>query len=711
MGRLDTIYRAFADYRKNTLEDRACAKVRRVLARADADGDTVEVVRVICHIEEDWIEAIEQGLEHIGKAIEEERQFIRSNGEVVPIEKVKNVSRESVEHLARHSNLITKEQKGEDIIPDQLYTVERLSDYAVYENRFLYMLLCYLRDFITFRYDKIMELVTTYNGSLRMRKTADADGRRTAVEFKLDERLLNDPFLTENNPEKEKIGRISDMLKGVLLYLSTPLMEFVSKSPKLKPPVTETNVLKMNKHFRGAMQLYYYITAYDKDGYTAERVVKTLNPFSDEVADEFAESISLVSFLTYEHGMGLEEVLKERYRAEEARRRELEEQRHLELLEKLRKRIRDEGCSPEEYMLLLEQRNRALEQDSAQLRLARAEIERLSAETKRQAEEIAALTEKLAASERAFAEQAAAHARELAELRESHAREIAELTAAHEREIEALHEEYGQKIAAINEAHEQAVAALNEEHARAVEELNAAHESAVQALNARREEELAQMQAEYERRLSVQQEEAAARSAAYEERLTRAAAENEAGRRALAESSAQAAQLRDEAALSMAKYNAMRKEHGLFTAEDDFTTPETFGEIEHQYEVFRAFFKQEWRKTKKRIRKEVFSSLSNVAVPSAPAEQAAQGTETPSPEQAAQGTETLPPEQTAVQQADAPPAAQPTEQGTEQAAPAAGQEAWHAAQAAQPPYADGQGAETGAAQEPPQSREKDGRTE
>lgn len=682
MDRLDTIYRAFADYRKNTLEDRACAKLRRVLARADADGDTVEIVRVICHIEEDWIEAIEQGLEHIGKAIEEERQFIRSNGEVVPIEKVKNVSRESVEHLARHSNLLTKEpREGEDIIPDQLYTVERLSDYAVYENRFLYMLLCYLRDFITFRYDKIMELVTTYNGSLRMRKTAEADGRRTVYEVRLDERLLNDPFLTENNPEKEKIGRISDMLKGVLLYLSTPLMEFVSKSPKLKPPVTETNVLKMNKHFRGAMQLYYFITAYDKDGYTAERTVKTLNPFSDEVADEFAESISLASFLTYEHGMGLEEVLKERYRAEEARRRQLEEQRHLELLEKLRKRIRDEGCSPEEYMLLLEQRNRALEQDAAQLRLARAEIERLSAETKRLAAENAALTEQLAASERAFAEQAAAHAHELAELKEAHAREIA-----------ALHEEYGQKIAALNEEHEQAVAALREEHARNVEELNAAHESALQALNARREEELAQMQAEYERRLSVRQEEAAARSAAYEERLTRAAAENEAGRRALAESSAQAAQLRDEAALTMAKYNALRKEHGLFTAEDDFTTPETFGEIEHQYEVFKAFFKQEWRKTKKRIRREVFSSLSNVAVPSAPAEQAAQAAETQTAEQAD------------MQQAGAPPVRQ-AEQGAAQAPPAEGQGTGRAEQAAQ------QTADRQDAVQPPQSREKDGRTE
>ena len=55
-------------------------------------------------------------------------------------EKVKNVSKDSVAHLARHSNLITRYEEGEDIIPDRLYTVERLSDYAVYENRFLYML-------------------------------------------------------------------------------------------------------------------------------------------------------------------------------------------------------------------------------------------------------------------------------------------------------------------------------------------------------------------------------------------------------------------------------------------------------------------------------------------------------------------------------------------------------------------------------------------
>ena len=629
MSRLDTIYRAFTDLRKNTQEDRDCAKLRRVFARAGADGDKVEVIRVICHIEEDWIEAIEKGLEHIGKAIEEERQFIRSNGEVVPIEKVKNVSRESVEHLARHSSLLTKKPKeGEDIIPDQLYTVERLSDYAVYENRFLYMLLCYLRDFITFRYDKILDLVTTYTGSLRMRKTAEADGRKTVYEVSLDEQQRNDPFLSENNPEKEKIGRISDMLKSVLLYLSTPLMEFVSKSPKLKPPITETNVLKMNKHFRGAMQLYYYITAYEKDGYTAERTVKTLSPFSDEVADEFAESVVLASFLTYEHGMGLEETLKERYRAEEARRRAQEEQRQLELLEKLRKRIREEGCSPEEYMLLLEQRNRSLEADSAQLRLARAEIERLHAELGKHAQEIAALGEAIEEGKRALAAQAAAHTQEIAALNEEHLQQVKD-----------LNEEHAQQVDSLNEAHAQYVAQLTEEQEKHVAELAAAHAGEVAALNEAHENAVAQLTAAHEQQVQALQEENAARSKAYEEVLARAAAATDAANKSLAAAAAQHEQLDREFALFKAKHNALCQEHGLFTEKDDFTTAESFGDIEHQYEVFKAFFKQQWRKTKKRIRKEVFATLGDVSVPPAapPAEgQGAEGAEGAA--SAAQGT-------------------------------------------------------------------------
>ena len=130
----DIYYRALSEYRNVTAKERRLEKRRKAIAAAG--GDRIEIVTVNCIIEEDWIEAIEKGLVHVEKAINEERQFIRSNGEVVPIEKVKNVSKDSVEHLAKHSNLLTKKTEGEDIIPDSLYTVERLADYAVYENRF-----------------------------------------------------------------------------------------------------------------------------------------------------------------------------------------------------------------------------------------------------------------------------------------------------------------------------------------------------------------------------------------------------------------------------------------------------------------------------------------------------------------------------------------------------------------------------------------------
>ena len=89
MDMSDLLYRAFCDYRKNTREERECKRSRRALSRADAGAEAIEFLETELEIEDDWIDAIEEGLVHVGKAIEEERQFIRSNGEVVPIERSK----------------------------------------------------------------------------------------------------------------------------------------------------------------------------------------------------------------------------------------------------------------------------------------------------------------------------------------------------------------------------------------------------------------------------------------------------------------------------------------------------------------------------------------------------------------------------------------------------------------------------------------------
>ena len=59
-----------------------------------------------------------------------------------------------------------------------------------------------------------------------------------------------------------------------------------------------------------------------------------------------------------------------------------------------------------------------------------------------------------------------------------------------------------------------------------------------------------------------------------------------------------------------AKYNAVRRQQGL-TSADDFTSQESFGELERQYEAFRLYFKEQWKKAKKRIRREVFAGIKS----------------------------------------------------------------------------------------------------
>ena len=88
MSRLDRFYRAFGEYRKSIAQEREISALRAAVAEADRQ-DRIRAIRSSCTIENDWVEEIERGLVFIEKAINEERQFIRSEGEVAPIEKIK----------------------------------------------------------------------------------------------------------------------------------------------------------------------------------------------------------------------------------------------------------------------------------------------------------------------------------------------------------------------------------------------------------------------------------------------------------------------------------------------------------------------------------------------------------------------------------------------------------------------------------------------
>ena len=441
MNYLDIYYRALIDYRRNTGDFRECMNQRDAVAKANAQGDSITVTKNVCTVDTDWVEAIEQGLVHVEKAIREERQFIRSNGEVIDIEKVKNVSKDSAEHLARHSNLITRYEEGKDVVPDRLYTVERLSDFAVYENRFLYMLLCYLRDFITLRYNKILELEHTYNGALEMNKTVVMTKRSISFEIKMQEERKDDIYLKKQSESKDIIISIGNQLKLVLAFLATPLMQEVSKTPMLKPPITKTNVLRMNHNFRGALALYEFISAYDKPGYTVEERVSTQNPFRLDVADEVSELVMLASFLTYEHGLSLKDELQKEYELEQARRLDEEKDKLLDQLRAMRHRIRESGGNAEEYMLMLERTNRLLQGDRDALALSKLEIAQLNESVDSLNREKERLNEEITALKESMEKMALDHANELDNINKENQDEKSRMISEHQARVAEMQSE------------------------------------------------------------------------------------------------------------------------------------------------------------------------------------------------------------------------------------------------------------------------------
>lgn len=437
-----TYYRAFLEYKKKTAEDKNVRKLCETIEKASSDEDSLESVRSFCIIEEDWIQIIEEGMEHVEKAIREERQFIRKQGEVVPIEKLKRTSTETVRHLAKHSELITEEpEEDETLTPEKLYMSENLSDFAVYENRFLYMLLCYLRDFIGARLDKILELGRTYRMQTRIQKSVRIGKKSMQYKSTLLYEDKNDPLSDEFFESSPLIGRIETMQRLVTSLLMTPLMKEVSKAPMVSPPITRTNVLRMNVHFKAALEMYGKISAYTKPGYELKELKNSYRPLPDALLSEVAETIALHQFLSYKYGNKLSERLRAEYEADEAERKERQKEALVAKLEDLKSRLEQDGTSKEEYIFALEERVKQLEKDGVDLRVAKKQIEGLNEKIDEQQSEIDALKDKtgelrvaIAEKEREIKDIETKHVLEKAALEKTHAAALAERESALETE-------------------------------------------------------------------------------------------------------------------------------------------------------------------------------------------------------------------------------------------------------------------------------------
>jgi hypothetical protein len=654
MNLIDYYHRGFKSYRNETLNSKACAKDRRTLRKLGLEFDKFTVKKYLCTINEDWIIEIEKGLEFVEKAVAEERQFIRVNGEVVPIEKAKKVSKYSVEHLAKHSEMITHvpEKEGDPVIPDAIYMVEKLSDYAVYENRFLYMLLCYLRDFIALRLEKIQKLRLTYICDFGFKKSNESKLRNFDFETNFHEERYDNPYPIFDELSSSLLKRIEDCQQIIVVLLNTNLMIEVSKTPMVRPPIVKTNVLKMNNNFKNALALYNYVVEYDGDGFTSEEVIKDFVPLSDLMADELVELEILTQFLTYKFGNEITDVLENAFQEEEERRRRLENERFLEQIKRLKKRVAESGMGLEEYMLALEKRNKMLEQDSQDLLIARNEILNLNKKIEELNSEIIELNRKIddlnniieeKIKEIAYLNQK--YIDDMNALKKAHAEEIAELNYNHKLEIDDLNDKYAEEIRVLNENHEIEINLLKEDHENQIKELEEKqrleiidmresiykefesrlneYSNEISRLNGIIKDKNSEKEAlilDYDTRINSYEEKIKEMALKKEELidtyekelkqlekkyLDEIASSQKDFNEKLREMRVAKQATDDTSALINAENRALRVKLGMDKVSLDFTSKERFDELEDEFMVFNKFFKEQWQMTKKEIRKEL----------------------------------------------------------------------------------------------------------
>lgn len=281
------------------------------------DGKTNEKV-----IDMDWVVAIEETLPYIQKAIDEQRRFIKQVENVVRIELARKVGPESVKHLSQHTNFIAKVDDDGMVTPNKILTTEREESFAIYENRVLMTLIRKALLFVDDKYSKMKDVPNDSYNRIQMERHVNFNDKK--IDFSINyineshDKLADDLDVLDVS-ELSDFDRIRRIRTTLNEFLNTQLMREIAKEPEVRPPITQTNLLKKNPNFKKAMELWTFLDSYKRTGFEI---------VSEEYQGKMDEQIQQDVYFAmgFEHFMmsiatnpGLRNILQQKYEEENAR--------------------------------------------------------------------------------------------------------------------------------------------------------------------------------------------------------------------------------------------------------------------------------------------------------------------------------------------------------------------------------------------------------
>ena len=237
-----------------------------------------------------WIDKIEDTLQSLDNIVRNPRRFIMQEEEIVPVEKAKKISQETIKHLAQHTDLIQDVDEDGSITPSKVLNVHKEESFDIYENRFVISLLNNLNYFFKLRKEATAsgsyakrKRIMNYSGKTKLGK------EEVTMSLNMEANLFEDLSGVSSSGEsvEQRLAKIELIISD---FLKTPFIKELANAVPVKSPIRKTNVILKNQDFKKALELWEFIERYDvKDK-------KEINKNNESVDDNNLKNRMDVSF-------------------------------------------------------------------------------------------------------------------------------------------------------------------------------------------------------------------------------------------------------------------------------------------------------------------------------------------------------------------------------------------------------------------------------
>ena len=216
-----------------------------------------------------WIEQIENCIVELDTIIRNPRRFIVQEEEIVPIEKARRITNESVRHLAQHTNLIAKVE-GDRVTPNEILNVYREESFDIYENRFIYTLLGKVEEFVESR-RQVLYNITDDEEIAELGMEGSFNSGAEDVTYKFEISATNKSSMIDMDTGRMSVFARIDRLSHIIReFRGSAFARSMKGSAPVRPPIMRTNVILKDPNFKKALILWQFIETYNEVGYTID---------------------------------------------------------------------------------------------------------------------------------------------------------------------------------------------------------------------------------------------------------------------------------------------------------------------------------------------------------------------------------------------------------------------------------------------------------